>query len=1010
VRSIRALKRESNDPCASFWVCDRFCKANKILIAGRGDMDPLTAFAGLGLACNIIQLSELGIKLAKQCKEISATGSTREISATIDLSDIVIKVSDTSTNFPPNASPGSTAIPQVQDCATRSVKAATELKTLAREITHRKDGTERTLLEKGYKSLRMRSKIEAQQKSLAQIQSSLQTSLLNSIRGDIRSSRDITSQQLVAVNTSVQNVIDGNAAATTQLLQAIEDIQRSHKTELVQTAQSINAQTMSTQNAITARLDTVDIHIDAAEAIVAGQLKAINLDDRQRHALERLHDMLSYETMHERENDIRARVHDYGETAKWIFGDLESIDDAEVQNRPVREAEMQGRKQAVYRSFETWVRSGSGIWFVEGKAGSGKSSLMSFVRENLEEGGRAHHLALEWAQGKPCRVLSFFFFRPAASKLAKSFEGLWRSLCAQLLSDEEALIRHVLNDPNAPRSIRAATSKDRTAKPRWRSEDYRSWLMYLLAQTSGRVIIMLDGLDEFQEFEESDEGHGALLDDLRTLRRNYPHVKLVCSARPDEPFKSALRSESSLKLQDVNYADISIFASSTLAGTAASGYAHQIAESADGVFLWAHIVAHDLAKAARRGVSSTVLKERFEHCPKEMHDLFKHMIERQDSFYRSKPQPILYLFELASRTNRHGINLFDLLLLSCSDYASRTLLNLLSGTFPKKFIEDLEARADGFGDEVTERCGGLVAVNHFSFDTGTGHPDWPDDFMRWRDSKHPTLWKLMDYRVQFVHRTAHDFLREDGASFLGRHAMTLNESQGNLLLALASIGFVNLDSYCFEDIAIDLASVTARFQDFINDALQGSHCVEECCQAIDACVQRLAERLPQWSKSDDLQIRQYSCSRVKIPACPALPLEFRIALTLVGNLSQERGKIWSVYIVPRISRLSNDIRQIAAALAAMCIAVHGSGDTHERAFEILEIASPFTKLPLLMRNDAADDSGMSWRSRHSMRAEPLWQHFFSYGIFPLLSHPVLRERTRMMARSFFDQGVSEHAT
>jgi hypothetical protein len=534
--------------------------------------------------------------------------------------------------------------------------------------------------------------------------------------------------------------------------------------------------------------------------------------------------------------------------------------------------------------------------------------------------------------------------------------------------------------------------------------------MYLLAQTSGRVIIMLDGLDEFQEFEESDEGHGALLDDLRTLRRNYPHVKLVCSARPDEPFKSALRSESSLKLQDVNYADISIFASSTLAGTAASGYAHQIAESADGVFLWAHIVAHDLAKAARRGVSSTVLKERFEHCPKEMHDLFKHMIERQDSFYRSKPQPILYLFELASRTNRHGINLFDLLLLSCSDYASRTLLNLLSGTFPKKFIEDLEARADGFGDEVTERCGGLVAVNHFSFDTGTGHPDWPDDFMRWRDSKHPTLWKLMDYRVQFVHRTAHDFLREDGASFLGRHAMTLNESQGNLLLALASIGFVNLDSYCFEDIAIDLASVTARFQDFINDALQGSHCVEECCQAIDACVQRLAERLPQWSKSDDLQIRQYSCSRVKIPACPALPLEFRIALTLVGNLSQERGKIWSVYIVPRISRLSNDIRQIAAALAAMCIAVHGSGDTHERAFEILEIASPFTKLPLLMRNDAADDSGMSWRSRHSMRAEPLWQHFFSYGIFPLLSHPVLRERTRMMARSFFDQGVSEHAT
>ncbi|KPI36006.1 uncharacterized protein AB675_1627 [Cyphellophora attinorum] len=962
-------------------------------------MDPFSAFAGLGLACNIIQLVEVAIKLAKECKEISATGSTRDILTTTELSDLVTKISNASSTFLPITSPGNAIDTQIQECATRSLQAASDLGTLARDITHRKDKTERTLMEKGFRSLRNRSKIEAQRRKLVELQSTLQTSLLNGIRGDIRDSGALTAVQLTAVNTSIDAVIDGNKAATAQLLHAIEDIRKLYRIELAQMSQSINAQTMSTQKAITTHLASVDNHISASEAIVIDQLKVLNLDDRQRHALERLYNILYYDSMHERENSIRARVNDYGETAKWLFGDFGSVGGQDSQGHPIMN-DMQGhRRHAVYKSFETWIRTGSGIWFVEGKPGCGKSSLMSFIRQNLEEGGRARRLVSEWAEGKPCRILSFFFFRPATSRLDRSFEGVWRSLCAQLLSMDESLVQHVLDDSRTPQGIRAATSKDRIAKPIWRSDDFRSWFNYMLSQTSGCVIILLDGLDEFQEFEGGDEGHGALLATIQTLSTDHSHVKLICSSRPVEPFKSAFRTNSSFRLQDVNDTDISKFTFSTLHGTQAFEFARDVANRANGIFLWAHIVAHDLAKAARRGAGRIELTERLDHCPVEMRDLFRHMVARQDHFYRSKPLPILYLIDICTQLPRgaqRGITLFELLLLTCGDYSVDKLLKPMRNAFSEDFVGAITTRAAGFADEVVDRCGGLVIVRPCTFNPTTTLSYAFNHFVRRSKSDHQSLWTLLDQEVTFVHRTAHDFLLEEGASFLSLSAASMKRSYGLALLALASIGFMSLDDTCFADTEnVNVSDMLSDFISGLNYALQDPDRTDECCAIADLCVQRLATRLP--LKDFGRQKLRWWPRDIHIepPTCSALPLDVQIAV----KICWPDVRIVRHWLLPRIQRVEGTLKPVAAAYAFVCISEQ---QALESLFDLLALTNPCTILSL---TDVENEDASRQTQDH-----PFWEHFFAYGIFSLLAEDSLRARALETARSYFNQGVGEHET
>lgn len=350
---------------------------------------------------------------------------------------------------------------------------------------------------------------------------------------------------------------------------------------------------------------------------------------------------------------------------------------------------------------------------MEGKPGSGKSILMRFIQITLDAAGPARELLSQWAHGNSCIILSFYLFRPSKARLAKTFEGLWRSLCFQLLSLDGHLVLKAGQDKKAPESLRMALTGSRPLPKIRRTVQLEEWFFYLLSECSLHVVVMVDGLDGFQEHEEGDLGHQALLHAIEAIGdTDRNRVKIICSSRPDEPFISAFRSAQSVKLHDVNFADIEEFARGKLIDTRAYSLTKEICYRADGVFLWAHIVVNDLAKAAKRGASTEELEMRIQLCPDEMHSLYRHMLKRQDKFYVKHPEPILPLVLLAAKKNFFPLTLFHLLLLSVSRYSSATLLENLQDEFSASFISSMNERSAGFEEELVDRCGGLVSIRY----------------------------------------------------------------------------------------------------------------------------------------------------------------------------------------------------------------------------------------------------------------------------------------------------------
>jgi hypothetical protein len=93
---------------------------------------------------------------------------------------------------------------------------------------------------------------------------------------------------------------------------------------------------------------------------------------------------LRYPSMSDRYEDI---VEAHPETFEWAFHDSTA-------------------KQRKWSNIPEWLKIDSGIYWVSGKAGSGKSTFMKHV---LDE-GRTREYLKEWAKESPLFVATFFFW------------------------------------------------------------------------------------------------------------------------------------------------------------------------------------------------------------------------------------------------------------------------------------------------------------------------------------------------------------------------------------------------------------------------------------------------------------------------------------------------------------------------------------------------------------------------------------------------------------------------
>ena len=97
--------------------------------------------------------------------------------------------------------------------------------------------------------------------------------------------------------------------------------------------------------------------------------------------------------------------------------------------------DLNGKQRSRWDDFTLWLKSGRGLYWINGKAGSGKSTLMNYI---CQHGRRLDYLR-EWSSDGLLLTPSYFCW-VAGSRQQKSVDGLLRSLIYQMLTECRELL------------------------------------------------------------------------------------------------------------------------------------------------------------------------------------------------------------------------------------------------------------------------------------------------------------------------------------------------------------------------------------------------------------------------------------------------------------------------------------------------------------------------------------------------------------------------------------------
>lgn len=290
-------------------------------------------------------------------------------------------------------------------------------------------------------------------------------------------------------------------------------------------------------------------------------------------------------------------------TFNWIFEEPRNVD------RP-------------WSSFLNWLKSANSLYWISGKAGSGKSTLM----KHLFADDRTHQALKQWAADEPLIIANFFFWNTGTS-LQKSQIGLLRALLHQCLANHRELIPIILSD--------ASRSKVPDLSEFWTLPRLKDALHKLLQQQQRRLKIcfFIDGLDEYE---------GSHIELARLLEEvtDFPHVKICASSRPLLPFESAFQCHPGLILQNLTFEDIKSFVSRRMDSHdgmktleleepgITTRLTQDIVTKASGVFLWVKLVVNSLMEGLSNYDRGPDLLRRLEELPDDLEDLYSHMLDR----------------------------------------------------------------------------------------------------------------------------------------------------------------------------------------------------------------------------------------------------------------------------------------------------------------------------------------------------------------------------------------------
>ena len=378
----------------------------------------------------------------------------------------------------------------------------------------------------------------------------------------------------------------------------------------------------------------------------------------------------------------------------------------------------------------SWLRKGTGIYWIQGKPGSGKSTLMKFLHDHHQ----TSEILNQWRQGVH-HTSAWFFFNERGSYIEKSFEGLLLSIIREIISTNERLAELVLEV--YLERVKHSSNQSQT----WHSQDLECALSAIVSQREQNLelLLFLDALDEYSGPPEM------MVDFVQSLVQPVPdartEVKVLISSRPWDAFVANFDQQPGFKMHEQTKSDMRIFVldklgttqtmaptsspAESLSNRAARDIVSTVVYRAEGVFLWVKLVIDSLL-AAGPNATMLQLENLLQALPDGLEELYERTIDR---ISRSSRLEAFIAIEIVNRASSimtlHALTLVA----SCA----------LGKTF-EECVELVKKRKSSIDDEkdalqLKNLCGGLIEMN------------------RERDGV---------ILVQFMHQTVKDFVSRPG--------------------------------------------------------------------------------------------------------------------------------------------------------------------------------------------------------------------------------------------------------
>ncbi|PMD20659.1 hypothetical protein NA56DRAFT_659659 [Hyaloscypha hepaticicola] len=393
-----------------------------------------------------------------------------------------------------------------------------------------------------------------------------------------------------------------------------------------------------------------------------------------------------------------------------------------------------------WSNFVEWLRTGSGLYWISGKAGSGKSTLMRYIFNDKKTRQDLSH----WAGNSSLEIAGFFFWS-SGSPIQRSQIGLLRSLLFQALQLRPNLVRRVFPEEwakNSSSSIPCRTGRDHYFSLSALHAAIKCWIALLPG--SSKVCFFIEGLDEYEGDQEE------MAEFFKGISSGASNVKLCVSSRPWVVFDEAFMGLPLLRLQDLTFHDIETYVFDKLEGHKrmrllreaepdhAAELVNEVVAKASGVFLWVMLVIKSLLDGLRNRDGIDDLRRRLSDLPADLNTFFTHMLNNVEPLYRDDFKITALEMELAIMA---------------------TPQSMLIDVWEPMNDPEIRSRNERLDVHLKSHCGGLLEIHDFQTRA----------------------------TVQFLHRTVRDFLETKGARTLISTAIISSDFNLDLSIAMAYV-------------------------------------------------------------------------------------------------------------------------------------------------------------------------------------------------------------------------------